>query len=60
MISEQALLEFKTIWREETGQNIPDGEALSAAVALLNLFDAIYHPIPTEWSDEYDNDHGTP
>jgi hypothetical protein len=54
MISDQALQEFKTIWREETGQEMTDKEALDAAVALLSLFDVIYRPIPKEWSDEYD------
>jgi hypothetical protein len=62
MISDQALQEFKMIWREETGQEISDKEALDAAVALLGVFDAIYRPIPKEWSDEYDkhtHQHGT-
>ena len=54
MISDQALQEFKMIWREETGQEISDKEALDAAVALLGVFDAIYRPISKEWSDEYD------
>ena len=54
MISEQALQEFKMIWRQETGQEITDKEALDAAVALLHLFDVIYRPIPKDWSDEYD------
>jgi hypothetical protein len=51
----QALQEFKMIWRQETGQEITDKEALDAAVALLHLFDVIYRPIPKDWSDEYDN-----
>lgn len=62
MISDQALQEFKKIWQEETGQDISDKEALDAAVALLGVFDAIYRPIPKEWSDEYDKhnqNHGT-
>ena len=62
MISEQALQEFKTIWRDETGLEITDKEALDAAVALLHLFDVIYRPIPKVWSDEYekqDKNHGT-
>jgi hypothetical protein len=59
MISDQALQEFKTIWRNETGQEMTDKEALTAAVALLHLFDVIYHPIPKEWSDDYDKTNGT-
>ena len=62
MISDQALQEFKKIWQEETGQEITDKEALDAAVALLGVFDAIYRPIPKEWSAAYDEhiqNHGT-
>lgn len=62
MISDQALQEFKMIWKDETGQDMTDKEALDAAVALLHLFDMIYRPIPKSWSDEYDNhkqNHGT-
>ena len=62
MISDQALQEFKMIWKDETGQDMTDKEALDAAVALLHLFDVIYRPIPKAWSDEYDNqtqNHGT-
>jgi hypothetical protein len=54
MISDQALQEFKMIWRQETGQEISEKEALDAAVALLHLFDVIYRPIPKDWNDEYD------
>ena len=59
MISDQALQEFKMIWRNETGQEIADKEALDAAVALLHLFDVIYRPIPKAWSDEFKNQHQT-
>lgn len=62
MIRDQALQEFKMIWRNETGQDITDKEALDAAVALLHVFDVIYRPIPKAWSDEYENhnkNHGT-
>jgi hypothetical protein len=55
MISEQALQEFKMIWKDETGQDMTDKEALDAAVALLHLFDVIYRPIQKAWSDEYHN-----
>ena len=51
MISDQALQEFKMIWKDETGQDMTDKEALDAAVALLHFFDAIYRPIPKLWSD---------
>ena len=57
MIRDQALQEFKMIWKDETGQDMTDKEALDAAVALLHLFDVIYRPIPKAWSDEYENQH---
>jgi len=47
------------IWKDETGQDMTDKEALDAAVALLHLFDVIYRPIPKDWSDEYENQHQT-
>jgi hypothetical protein len=59
MISDQALQEFKMIWKDETGQDMTDKEALDAAVALLHLFDVIYRPIPKAWNDEYENQHQT-
>ena len=36
MIRDQALQEFKMIWKNETGQDMTDKEALDAAVALLH------------------------
>lgn len=54
MISDQALQEFKTIWKEETGQEMDEHEAMAAAVALLHLFDVIYRPIPKEWDEAYE------
>jgi hypothetical protein len=52
MISNQALQEFKMIWKAETGQEIGDKEALDSAVALLRLFDMVYRLIPKEWEKE--------
>lgn len=55
MISEQALEEFKRIWKEEYGEEIPDGFALEHAVNLLTFFDAIYRRIKKKWEDEFPN-----
>lgn len=57
MVSEQALREFKRLWREEFGEELSDEKALEEATALLTMFDAIYRPIKKEWSDEYDANH---
>ncbi len=55
MISQQALKEFKEIWKEEYGNDISDEFALEKAVNLLTLMDAVYHPVKKEWLNEYDN-----
>lgn len=57
MVSEKALQEFKKLWKEEFGEDIPDDKALESATALLTMFDAIYRPIRKEWADEYDENN---
>lgn len=56
MISEQALNEFKEIWKEEIGDDLPDDLAIEEAINLLTITNAIYRPIKNEWAKEYDND----
>ncbi len=55
MISRQALKEFKAIWKEEYGNDIPDDFALEIAVNLLTLMNTIYRPIKEEWLNECEN-----
>ncbi len=55
MISQEALKEFKKIWKEEYGNDISDDFALEKAINLLSLMDAIYHPIKKDWLNKYDN-----
>ncbi len=57
MVSEKALQEFKKLWKEEFGEDIPDDKALESATALLTMFDAIYRPIRKEWADECDGNN---
>lgn len=54
MISNEALEEFKKIWREEKGTEISDEDAMDEAVNLLTLFNAIYRPIKKEWLEDYE------
>lgn len=54
MLSKQALDEFKAIWKQEFGEDIPDDIATEEAVNLLTMFNAIYRPIKKEWVAEYD------
>lgn len=53
MISEQALKEFKQIWKEEKGEDISDEFAMEEAVNLLTIFNATYRPIRKEWLEEF-------
>jgi hypothetical protein len=55
MISQQALKEFKEIWKEEYGNDISDEFALEKAIDLLTFVDAIHHPVKKEWLNEHDN-----
>jgi hypothetical protein len=54
MISSFALQEFKTIWKEEFGSDIPEELAIEEAINLLNIIDKIYRPIKQEWVNEYE------
>jgi hypothetical protein len=60
MVSEEALEEFKKIWKEEYGTEISNADALDSATALLTMFDAIYRPIRKAWVEEYEFDQAMP
>jgi hypothetical protein len=45
-LSKQAIEEFKSIWNNEYGYSLREDLAVSYATKLLNLFSAIYRPIP--------------
>ena len=52
MLSQEALQEFKRIWKEEYGETISDDFAVKQAINLLTLFDVIYRPVKKSWSDD--------
>lgn len=52
MLSKEALQEFKKIWVDKFGRELPDEEAIKEATNLLNLFDAIYRPIKKEMPEK--------
>ncbi|OGM98480.1 MAG: hypothetical protein A2915_00770 [Candidatus Yanofskybacteria bacterium RIFCSPLOWO2_01_FULL_41_34] len=54
MLSKNALQEFKIVWKEEFGEDLPDNLALEEGVNLLTLLDQIYRPVKKEWMDEKD------
>lgn len=56
MLSKEALEQFKAIWKEEYGKEIPDAEALELGTNLLTIFAHIYRPLKKEWvEDKNDN-----
>jgi hypothetical protein len=56
MISQQALQEFKQIWKNQIGTDISDEQAMEEAANLLTMFDTIYRPVKKEWIKGNDND----
>jgi len=52
LISEKALKEFITLYKEEFGIELDEATALDAATNLLTFFDHVYRPVPQEWLDE--------
>lgn len=59
MLSQQALKEFKQIWKEEYQEEISDESALEKGSNLLVLFDNIYRPIKKDWLNKSDNSDDT-
>lgn len=45
MISQEALEEFKKIYKKEFGEDISDKDALNEATNLLNLYKTVYLPL---------------
>ena len=49
MISETALQEFKKLYVEEFGEDIPNEQAMELGTNLLTLFHHIYRPVKKNW-----------
>lgn len=49
----ELLVEFKALYRQQFGESLSDSDALHRATALVNLFRAIYRPIPREKASVY-------
>ena len=45
-LSDKAIQEFKSIYREEFGEDISDAEAEEAAERVLRFFEIILQPLP--------------
>jgi len=46
MIPQKTLDEYKRIYKEKTGEDLSDQEALEQATKLITLVKAVYRPIP--------------
>jgi hypothetical protein len=55
MLSQKAFEEYKAIYREEIGGELPSDEVLhDQAISLLTLMDVVYRPIKKEWLERYE------
>jgi flagellin-specific chaperone FliS len=50
-LSKEAIKEFKRIYSQEFGEELPDEKARELAENLLSLFKIIYRPIPQKEKD---------
>lgn len=57
MLSEDALQEFKALYKEEFGEELSDDKATELAINLLTMFDHVYRPIKKEWLEEFEKKH---
>lgn len=49
MLPDEAIDEFKEIYKKEFGEKLSDEEARRKAENLIKLFDAVYRPIKKTW-----------
>jgi len=49
MLTQQAISDFKAIYKKEFGEDLSDQEANIKGESLLRLFSIIYKPIPKDW-----------
>lgn len=54
MISDEALQEFKKVWKDELKEDISDEKAMDEAIALLTIMNVVYRPIKKGWLKELD------
>ena len=57
MISDAALSDFKKIWADEFGTEIPDEVAVEEAINLLTMFNTVYRPLKESDVADYENDN---
>lgn len=58
MLSDKAFEEYKAIYKEEIGGELPSDEVLfDQAVSLLTLMNTVYRPVKKEWWDKHKKKH---
>jgi len=57
-IPKEAITELRQIHRQQTGEQLTDGQAEAMAQDLFRLFLAIYEPIPKRWLEELAEEKG--
>lgn len=53
MVSDNALAEYKAIYKKQFGEDLSDQEALEQATKLLTLMKAVYRPIKKSDYEDY-------
>ena len=52
MLSKEDIEELKAIYSKEYGRTISDDDAYEMGIRLVNLFRAVYRPIPKDNHDD--------
>ena len=53
MLSQEAINEFKKLYKEQYGEDLNDFVASEAANRLIRMMDVVYRPIPKAWEERY-------
>jgi hypothetical protein len=59
-LSQKAIDELKVIHKNVTGDDLSDRDALEMGMNLLNLFSAIYRPIPKRFLSQDEDKQANP
>jgi hypothetical protein len=57
MLSEEALQEFKRIYKEEYNTDISEKDAAELAIGLLGYFNKVFRPIQRSWLQKVTQDN---
>lgn len=57
MLSHEAVEQFKRLYKEEYGEDIPTEQAVELGINLLTFFKHVYRPVKTQWLAEVPANH---